>query len=295
MKFGIFAPLANPFATPDYLQALGAAVEERGFDSIWVAEHVVLFDEYKSQYPYANDGRIPVRPESGIFDPFAALSYLAAVTTKVRLGTGICLVPQRNPVYTAKEVATLDWLSGGRFDLGIGVGWLAEEFAALGVPFDDRGGRCRAYIDVMKTLWADPIAEYRGEFYELPPTRQYPKPVQKPHPPIHFGGESDAALRRVADIGQGWYGFGLEPAQVKERIGRLGRMLERRGRRREDIEVSICPYLTPATPQLIDGYEEAGVDRVILMAVGRSPDAVVGALDELSNGAIAKSSAGRAV
>ena len=112
MKFGIFAPLANPFATPDYLQALGAAVEERGFDSIWVAEHVVLFDEYKSQYPYANDGRIPVRPESGILDPFAALSYLAAVTTKVRLGTGICLVPQRNPVYTAKEVATLAELTG---------------------------------------------------------------------------------------------------------------------------------------------------------------------------------------
>ena len=212
-------PTLSPPAS--YLRALGTAVEERGFDSIWVAEHVVLFDEYASRYPYANDGRIPVRPESGILDPFAALSYLAAVTTRVRLGTGICLVPQRNPVYTAKEVATVDWLSGGRFDLGIGVGWLAEEFAALGVPFDRRGSRCRAYIDVMKTLWADPISEYSGEFYELAPTRQYPKPVQQPHPPIHFGGESDAALRRVADLGQGWYGFGLEPGEVKERISRL--------------------------------------------------------------------------
>jgi probable F420-dependent oxidoreductase len=294
MKFGIFAPLANPFATADYLQALGKAVEERGFDSIWVAEHVVLFDEYKSQYPYANDGRIPVRPESGILDPFAALSYLAAVTTKIRLGTGICLVPQRNPVYTAKEVATLDWLSGGRFDLGIGVGWLAEEFGALGVSFDRRGARCRAYIDVMKSLWTDPISEYSGEFYELPPTRQYPKPVQQPHPPIHFGGESDAALRRVADLGQGWYGFGLEPAQVKERIDRLEPMLERRSRRRQDIEASICPYLAPATPRLIDEYEEAGADRVILMAVGRNSDAVVGALDDLASSVVAKSSAGRA-
>jgi probable F420-dependent oxidoreductase len=293
MKFGIFAPLANPFATASYLQALGTAVEERGFDSIWVAEHVVLFDEYRSRYPYANDGRIPVRPESGILDPFAALSFLAAVTARVRLGTGICLVPQRNPVYTAKEVATLDWLSGGRFDLGIGVGWLAEEFAALGVPFDRRGPRCRAYIDVMKTLWSDPISQHSGEFYDLAPTRQYPKPVQQPHPPIHFGGESDAALRRVADLGQGWYGFGLGPEQVRERIDRLERLLERRGRRRGDIEVSICPYLTPATTQLVEGYEEAGVDRVILMAVGRSPEALVSALDDLANGVIAKSSAGK--
>jgi probable F420-dependent oxidoreductase len=215
------------------------------------------------------------------------------VTTKVRLGTGICLVPQRNPVYTAKEVATVDWLSGGRFDLGIGVGWLAEVFAALAVPFDRRGSRCRAYIDVMKSLWTDPISEYSGEFYKLAPTRQYPKPVQRPHPPIHFGGESDAALRRVADLGQGWYGFGLEPEQVKERIGRLERMLERRGRRREDIVVSICPYLMPATTQLVEGYEGAGVDRVILMAAGASSEAVVSALDDLANGVVAKSSAGK--
>jgi probable F420-dependent oxidoreductase len=293
MKFGIFAPLANPFATSDYLKALGSAAEERGFDSIWVAEHVVLFDEYASQYPYAADGRIPVRPESGILDPFAALSYLAAVTTTIRLGTGICLVPQRNPVYTAKEAATVDWLSGGRLDLGIGVGWLAEEFGALGVPFDRRGSRCRAYIDVMKTLWTDPISQYSGEFYELPPTRQYPKPLQQPHPPIHFGGESDAALRRVADLGQGWYGFGLDPEQAKERIARLEQLLERRGRRRQDIEVSICPYTTPATAELIEGYAEAGVDRVILLAAARDSDAVVNVLDHLASNVIATSSAAK--
>jgi probable F420-dependent oxidoreductase len=291
MKFGIFAPLANPFATSDYIRTLGTAAEERGFDSIWVAEHVVLFDEYASQYPYANDGRIPVAPESGILDPFAVLSYLAAVTTKIRLGTGICLVPQRNPVYTAKEAVTVDWLSGGRFDLGIGVGWLAEEFEALGVPFERRGSRCRAYIDVMKTLWSDPISQYSGEFYELAPTRQYPKPVQQPHPPIHFGGESDAALRRVADVGQGWYGFGLLPEQVTERMGRLEQLLERRGRRREDIEISICPYMTPATAELIEGYAEAGIDRVILVAAAPTPEAVVGLLDNLANNVIAKSGA----
>jgi probable F420-dependent oxidoreductase len=291
MKFGIFAPLANPFATSDYLEALGSAAEERGFDSIWVAEHVVLFDEYASQYPYAADGRIPVAPGSGILDPFGVLSYLAAVTTKIRLGTGICLVPQRNPVYTAKEVATVDWLSGGRFDLGIGVGWLAEEFEALGVPFERRGSRCRAYIDVMKTLWSDPVSQYSGEFYELVPTRQYPKPVQQPHPPIHFGGESDAALRRVADLGQGWYGFGLQPELLQERIGRLEQLLERRDRRREDIEISICPYMTPASTELIEGYVAAGVDRVILLAAAPNAEALVSILDNLANNIVAKSSA----
>ncbi|MDP3703041.1 MAG: LLM class F420-dependent oxidoreductase, partial [Candidatus Omnitrophota bacterium] len=236
MQVGIFAPLANPFATPEYIRTLGTAAEERGFDSIWVAEHVVLFDDYSSAYPYAQSGKIPVAPESGILDPFVSLSYLAACTSRIRLGTGICLVPQRNPVYTAKEVATIDWLSDGRFDLGIGVGWLAEEFEVLGVPFERRGSRCRAYVDVMRTLWSDAVSEYRGEFYTLPPTRQFPKPLQKPHPPIHFGGESDAALRRVADLGQGWYGFNLEPEQLNERIKRLESMLERRGRRRADVQ-----------------------------------------------------------
>lgn len=220
MKVGIFAPLANPYATPDYIRTLGAAVEERGFDSIWVAEHVVLFDEYASSYPYAADGKIPVPSEAGFLDPFMALSYLAACTTRVRLGTGICLVPQRNPVYTAKEAASVDWMSGGRFDLGIGVGWLAEEFAALDVPFERRGARCRAYIDVMRTLWCDDESEYDGEFYTLPKTRQFPKPIQKPHPPIHFGGESDAALRRVADLGQGWYGFNLGREARRGEAGR---------------------------------------------------------------------------
>jgi probable F420-dependent oxidoreductase len=282
MKIGLFAPLANPFATPEYLQALGAAAEERGFDSIWVAEHVVLFDEYESAYPYSADGRIPVAPQSGILDPFAALSFLAATTKKIRLGTGICLVPQRNPVYTAKEAATVDWLSSGRVDLGIGVGWLAEEFEALGVPFDRRGARCRSYIEVMRTLWCDDISQYEGEFYTLAPTRQFPKPVQKPHPPIHFGGESDAALRRVADVGQGWYGFNLDPEATAERVRTLETMLQRRGRRREDVEISICPYTREATPELVQAYGKAGVDRVILVAAARDATNLVGALDGLA-------------
>jgi probable F420-dependent oxidoreductase len=281
MKVGLFAPLANPFATPDYVRTLGISAEERGFDSVWVAEHVVLFDDYASAYPYAADGRIPVAPQSGILDPFVALSFLAASTQRIRLGTGICLVPQRNPVYTAKEVATVDWLSGGRVDLGVGVGWLAEEFQALGVPFEHRGSRCRAYLDVMRTLWGDDVSQYDGEFYHLPPTRQFPKPVQQPHPPIHFGGESDAALRRVADLGQGWYGFGLDPESTAERVGRLTTMLERRGRARDEIEVSVCPYMREVTGDSLHGYREAGVDRLIVVGAARDEESLVGALDAM--------------
>jgi probable F420-dependent oxidoreductase len=287
MRIGIFAPLANPFATPEYIETLGRAVEERGFDSIWVAEHVVLFEQYVSQYPYLDSGKIPVPRESGMLDPFPALAYLAACTKNVRLGTGICLVPQRNPVYTAKESATVDYLSGGRFDLGVGVGWLAEEFEALGVPFEHRGSRCREYINVIKTLWRDDVSQFKGEFYNLPATLQYPKPVQKPHPPIHFGGESDAALRRVAELGQGWYGFGIDAAAVKERIETLTRMLEKRGRKREEVEISVCPYMREATPELIEGYRDADVDRVILMGAAMDPASLVRALDVLANEIVA--------
>jgi probable F420-dependent oxidoreductase len=283
MQIGVFAALGNPFATPDYLRALGAAAEERGFHSLWAAEHVVLFDAYGSRYPYAADGRIPAGGESGILEPFTALSFLAAGTSRIRLGTGICLVPQRNPVYTAKQVADLDWMSGGRFDLGVGVGWLAEEFRALGVPFERRGERTRAYLEVMRRLWCDPVSEYHGDFYDLPACRQYPKPVQKPHPPIHFGGESEAALRRVAEIGQGWYGFNLEPAQAAERIARLALLLRERGRSRSEVEISVSPYFRPADLDAVKRYRDAGVDQVILLCVAGDVSALKVRLDELAS------------
>lgn len=282
MRVGLFAPFSNPFATPEYIEAYGRGAEERGFHSIWVAEHVVLFDEYASRYPYAADGKIPAGGESGIFEPFTALAYLAAVTSRVRLGTGICLVPQRNPVYTAKEVAAVDWLSNGRFDFGIGVGWLEEEFRAVDAPFPRRGPRTREYIEVMRRLWEDPISEHKGEFYELPPLRMYPKPVQQPHPPIHIGGESEAALKRVAQFGQGWYGFSVSPEDVPERLARLEELLEAEGRTRSEIEVSICPYLLGADADAVKAYEQAGVDQVILLGLGFDIPGLESALDGLA-------------
>ncbi len=245
----------------------------------------MLFDEgaYASKYPYSEDGRFPAAGEVGILEPFNALSFLAACTKTVRLGTGIVLVPQRNPVYTAKEAATVDWMSNGRLDFGVGVGWLKEEFDVLGVPFERRGARCREYLAVMKSLWCDPVSQYEGEFYRLPPCRQYPKPIQQPHPPIHFGGESTPALKRVADLGQGWYGYNLDPAAAKERIGKLEELLRERGRSRSEIKVSICTYLRPATLDLVKEYRDAGVDQVIVLTMATNTEELEQVLDMLAN------------
>ncbi len=279
MRVGLFAPLGNPFATPEYITALGQAAEEHGFHSLWMAEHVVLFDEYGSKYPYAADGRIPIGGENGMLEPFTALAFLAATTRRIRLGTGICLVPQRNPVYTAKEVAAVDWLSGGRFDFGVGVGWLEEEFTACATPFARRGARCRDYLAAMQRLWVDPVSEYRGEFYSYPPLRQYPKPIQTPHPPIHFGGESEAALQRVADLGQGWYGFDLLPENLAKPLARLDELLAARGRKRSEIQVSICPYMRPIDGDAVRRYAEAGVDQLIVLAAEGNADGLRAAID----------------
>jgi probable F420-dependent oxidoreductase len=283
MRIGIFAPLASPFATAAYVRALAEGAEQRNFHSLWLPEHVVLFDDYASRYPYSPDGRIPAGGENGMLDPLAALGFLAAATRRIRIGSAVCLVPQRNPVYTAKEIATLDVLSGGRVDFGVGVGWLAEEFAALGVPFERRGARCREYLRVMHTLWRDPVSQFRGEFYELAPCRQFPKPVQKPHPPIHFGGESDAALRRVADLGQGWHPFHQEPQFVAERISTLEKLLEERGRKRSEIEITVCSYLRPISLDLVKRYRDAGADQVTVMPLSGDIPGLEKVLDDLAS------------
>ena len=284
MKLGVFCPLSSPAADAPYVRAFGETAERLGFDSLWVAEHVVLFDAYASKYPYAADGRLPGRPTGGVLEPLTSLAYLAAVTSRIRLGTGILLVPQRNPVYTAKEAANVDWLSGGRLDLGVGVGWLAEEFRAVGVPWAQRGERTRSYLEVMRRLWCDEVSEYKDEFYELPACRQFPKPVQKPHVPIHFGGESDAALQRAADLGQGWYGFNLEPDGVAERLARLDVLLEANGRKRGDLCISVSPYLREMTPAKLEAYRRAGADQVILIALARDRAAMISALEKLADG-----------
>src|SRR5205823_2684987 len=178
----------------------------------------------------------------GWLDPFLTLTYAAALTTKIRLATGICLVPERNPLLLAKEVATLDHLSGGRFALGVGIGWSAEEFQALGIPFERRAQRTREYIDVMRKLWADQSTSFRGEFVNVAGVRSYPKPKQGAKLSVLFGGESGPALRRVAEYGDGWYGFNLDPAEARAKIARLTEFAKANGRDINQIELIVSPY-----------------------------------------------------
>ncbi len=284
MKIGLFLPTFGAGNRPEFLRALAETAEQVGVASLWAPEHVVLVDAYESRYPYSDDGRFPLDPSAGgLGDPFTVLSFLAGVTKTVRLGTGICLVPQRNPVYTAKMVAGLDVLSNGRVDFGVGIGWLKEEFDALEVPFDRRAQRTRAYLEIMRRLWTQDEASYADEFYTLPPVHMAPKPVQQPHPPIIFGGESDPALRRVADIGQGWFGWNLTPEMTAERLAALDRLLARRGRSRTDVSITISPYTQPARDlDAMKRYRDLGVDEVVhLLPISETPDQVRSAVEWL--------------
>jgi probable F420-dependent oxidoreductase len=281
MRIGLFLVTVNPFATPEYLSALARAAEERGFAELWAGEHVVMFDEYEARYPYSDNGRVGLRPENGMLEPFTTLSFLAHATETIRLGTAVCLLPQRNPVYTAKEVATADWLSNGRVDLGVGIGWQREEFAALDVPFAQRAARCREYIEVMRRHWEDDVSAHSGPFYDLQPCRMYPKPVQE-RVPIYFGGESEPALTRVADLGDGWHGFNLTPDRAAECVQRLGALLAERGRSLDDIEVVVCPYLQPFGPGDIGPFRDAGVDQLVLATVLPKQDEIESTLDRLA-------------
>jgi probable F420-dependent oxidoreductase len=248
--------------TFDLLQRVGTEAEDRGISTLWVGEHVVLFADYASSYPYAADGKIPAPPGSGLLDPIVTLSYLAACTSSLRLGTAMLLLPQRNPVYVAKEVSSLDWLSAGRVDLGIGVGWLKEEFDALGVPWTRRGVRSDEYIEVLRTLWCDETSSFTGETFDLPDCEMYPKPIQRPHPPLHIGGETDAALRRVARAGQGWHTFNRSPEELATGLRRLDELLAVEGRSRAELRITVCPYFHQLTPELVRQYAEAGADAV---------------------------------
>ncbi|MBI2764469.1 MAG: LLM class F420-dependent oxidoreductase [Chloroflexi bacterium] len=279
MHIGMMFPLADAAANPTYAIACAQAAEAAGFHSLWAPEHVVAFDDYESRYPYTADGRVRMGREPGVLEPLNVLSFIAAATKTIRLGTGIAIVPQRNPVYMAKEVATVDVLSGGRVDFGIGIGWLKEEFGAVHVPWARRGARTMAYVEVMKTLWMDAVSRYEGEFYSLPPVRQYPKPVQKPHPPVIVGGDSDPALERAAQA-DGWFGFDHDPASAAERVRALTSLLAARGRKRSDVQVIVSPYIRAVDLDMVKEYREAGVDQLVLVMRGRDQESMIASIND---------------
>ena len=268
MKIGFFAIGIGPSADPEMIRLIATTAEQCRFHSLWAPEHIVLLDQYSSRYPYAGDGRMPMPTTVEILDPFAALTFAAAHTRTIRLGTGICLLPERNPVVTAKEVASVDRLSGGRFDLGVGIGWLKEEFAAVGVPWERRAERTREYLAAMKRLWTQAEPEFKGEFCAFPKVRMYPKPVQKPHPPIIFGGESTPALKRAGEAGDGWFGVNVTIEDARTKIARVRQFARAAGRDPDKLHFSASPGLgVPLELDSIERYRDAGVHQVVLGAI----------------------------
>lgn len=205
MKFALRYCNIGPYTDPGLAVELAQAGEEAGFDSLWTVEHTVVPGGYTSRYPYAPSGRLPGREDEFVLpDPLIWLAFVASATTRIKLGTAVIILPQHNPVHVAKQVATLDHLSGGRMLLGIGVGWLREEFDALGVPFERRGARADEYIGALRELWSSDSPTYRGEFVNFERAHCLPKPVRGTVP-IHIGGDSKAAARRAGKFGDGYF------------------------------------------------------------------------------------------
>ena len=281
MKVGLMPLFGGETAEPDYVARIAKGLEERGFSSVWAVDHILIPKTIKSDYPYAADGSFPVDPKLLGLEPFALLTFIAAHTSTIRLGTGVVVLPQRNPALTAKQAADLDVLCKGRFDFGIGVGWLAEEFEALGESFARRGARSDDYIRLMQALWADGVSSYDGKFQSLPESYQYPLPVQKPHPPLWFGGESEPALRRVARFGH-WYGVDVMPEGVAEKIEMLKVHCDREGRDVNDVKIALCPYANPCDRDTLKRYEDAGVHEVIMAAFVPGQDGMEQAIDTIA-------------
>ena len=284
MKLGVLVPLTRT-ASPEFLRVLGVTAEEVGFNSLFVGEHVVMTDQMDSTTDVYEDGQMQHEDaaDNVELDPFTSLAYLASITNTIKLGTGIVVLPQRHPVYTAKEAANVDGLSDGRLILGVGLGWVREEYDVLAAPFAKRGARSSSYINVMKSLWCDDPSEYKDEFYTLPSCRFFPKPVQSPHPPIIFGGASGPSFKRVAEQCQGWFSLGASPEQLAPQIASLDTALAEAGRARSDITVYASPYGHDYDQDMLKQYADMGVDEVILLHFAKTPEEVEALLQDLAS------------
>jgi probable F420-dependent oxidoreductase len=267
MRVGLHALGIGAGARPEVIRAVAEAAETSGFGTLWAGEHVVLVDSPESRYPYSADGRLAVPADADWLDPMLALTYAAAATSRIGLATGVLLLPEHNPVLVAKQAATLDVLSGGRLTLGIGIGWSAEEFAALGVPFDHRGQRAAEYVATIRALWSQDVASFHGDFVDFDSVRVNPRPVCGRPIPIVVGGNSDAAMRRVAAFGDGWYGFNLSAAGAAERVSFLAGQCQRQGRRLAGLNLSVA--LSDGDPAVLPGLTAVGVTELVL--VGSPP------------------------
>jgi probable F420-dependent oxidoreductase len=255
------------------LTPIAQRAEALGFESVWVAEHLVFPTEIRSRYPYSTAGVPPISPATPLLDPLLVLMHIAARTERIRLGTNVYILPLRHPLTVARMAMTLDVLSHGRLTLGVGLGWLAEEFAAVGVDFDSRGARTREYVRALRALWTESEPSFHGRYAAFDRLRFEPKPVQRPHPPIVFGGESAAALRRAAALGDGWYGVGHTPETAGNQVQRLQRLLAEAGRADAPFDVTVSHGGGELTADDAERYAAAGVQRVVSLPWRRRREA----------------------
>jgi probable F420-dependent oxidoreductase len=277
VKYGVYGINVGPCAEPGAAVRVAQAAEQAGYESVWTGEHVVLPD------PQAPPS--PAPPEFPFLDPAVALAHLAACTERIKLATGIIILPQRNPAVLAKELASVDVVSRGRLIFGIGVGYLKPEFDALGIPFERKGPRTDEYLDAILALWTQARPAYRGEFVSFEGVQAMPRPVQRPHPPIVVGGMSRGAYRRAVTRGHGWYGFALDP----EATARCVEGLE--AARREcprpaalgELEITVTPP-GPLDRDLVRRYEDLGVHRLVVLALAATADAALDRVRKTATG-----------
>jgi probable F420-dependent oxidoreductase len=282
VKVGVFAIGAGATAEPETIKSIATTSERLGFATVWAPEHIVFIDDYASRYPYAPAGKAPVRTDVPLLNPFIALAWAAACTSTIRLGTGIALVPEYHPLLLGKIVASVDYLSGGRMLLGIGIGWLEEEFNALGIPWARRAARTREYIEAMKRLWREERSDFSGEFVNFQKVRSFPKPVRGGRIPIIVGGQTEAALKRTAAYGDGWFGFNLTADETAATVKRLGELMALNGRKPSELELIVAPPAGPLAADDLKRYRDAGVHEIVPLVTfaASEPRAMLKALED---------------
>jgi probable F420-dependent oxidoreductase len=271
VEVGVVLPTAGPKATPDNVATVARWAQELGFGSVWVTDHVILPERVESWYPYRSHGRWDYPPDTPWMDPLLALLYAGAVAPSLRLGTSVLVAALRHPVLLAKQVATLDVLSGGRVILGVGAGWMREEFELVGASFADRGRRVVEMVELMRALWTGQTVQWEGRYYRVHGARMHPRPVQD-RIPVVWGGHSEAALRRVARSGDGWHPTQIPLDQLRDGVRRLRRLWEEAGRDPVALLVVARPGTTyPITPQTHAAHLEIGVTHLIADTPLRDP------------------------
>jgi probable F420-dependent oxidoreductase len=279
MKFGLMYANAGPFAFPEMLTHLATTAERCGVESMWTIEHVVIPVGYKSTYPYDPSGKIPAPEQMPMPDPLLPLAYAAAVTKTLKLATGILILPQRHPLYVAKEVATLDVLSHGRVILGIGIGWLEEEFQALGIPFEERAGRTAEAVRALRSLWKDEAEPFRGKYFRWEKLESHPKPVQKPGVPIVVGGHTELAARRAARYGDGFFPGVADDEKLTWLLGVMRDECKKIGRNPAEIEITSGRAIPD--PDNVKHLRDLGVARFMVPPPAFDPEGITQGLEKL--------------